>query len=44
MEAQLQEVQQQALSMQAQMKLLTAIERMKRSQEQRIVQQQITAL
>jgi uncharacterized protein with PIN domain len=44
LEAQLQESQQQAFSLQAQMKLLTAVERMKRSQEQRIVQQQITAL
>jgi uncharacterized protein with PIN domain len=44
LEAQLQEAQQQAFSLQAQMKLLTAVERMKRSQEQRTVQQQITAL
>jgi hypothetical protein len=34
LEAQLQEAQQQAFSVQAQMKLLTTVERMKRSQEQ----------
>jgi prefoldin subunit 5 len=39
LEAQLQEVKQQASTMQAQMKLLTAVEKMKRSQEQCIVQQ-----
>jgi hypothetical protein len=44
MEAQLQEAQQQAFFMQAQMKLLTTVERMKRSQEQCTVQQQITSL
>jgi chromosome segregation ATPase len=44
LEAQLQEAQQQALTVQAQMKSLTAVERMKRSQEQRTVQQQITAI
>jgi hypothetical protein len=44
LEAQLQEAQQQALSVQAQMKLLTVVERMKRSQEQCVVQQQITAI
>jgi uncharacterized protein with PIN domain len=44
LEAQLQEVQQQSFSLQAQMKLLIAVERMKRSQEQRTVQQQITSL
>jgi hypothetical protein len=44
LEAQLQEAQQQALFVQAQMKLFTTIERMKRSQEQHAVQQQITAL
>jgi multidrug resistance efflux pump len=44
LEAQLQEAQQQALTVQAQMKSLTAVERMKRSQEQRTAQQQITAI
>jgi uncharacterized protein YdcH (DUF465 family) len=44
LEAQLQEAQQQAFSVQVQMKLLTTVERMKRSQEQCAVQQQITAL
>jgi prefoldin subunit 5 len=38
LEAQLQEVQQQALTVQAQMKSLTAVERMKISQEQHTVQ------
>jgi hypothetical protein len=42
--AQLQEVQQQELTIQAQMKSLTAVERMKRSQEQRAIQQQINAI
>jgi hypothetical protein len=44
LEAQLQEVQQQALTVQAQMKSLTVVERMKRSQEQCAAQQQITAI
>jgi hypothetical protein len=44
LEAQLQEAQQQALTVQAQMKSLTAVERMKRSQEQHTAQQQITAI
>jgi hypothetical protein len=44
LEAQLQEAQQQALIVQAQMKSLTAVERMKRSQEQCVAQQQITAI
>jgi hypothetical protein len=39
LEAQLQEAQQQTLSVQVQMKLLTVVERMKRSQEQHMVQQ-----
>jgi hypothetical protein len=43
LEAQLQEAQQQAFSLQAQMKLLTVVERMKRSHEQRTVQQKITS-
>jgi phage shock protein A len=42
LEAQLQKAQQKAPNMQAQMKLLTAVERMRRSQEQRVVQQKIT--
>jgi uncharacterized protein with PIN domain len=44
LEVQLQEAQKQALSIQAQMKLLIAVERMKRSQEQCAVQQQIIAI
>jgi hypothetical protein len=44
LEAQLQEAQQQASSVQEQMKLLTAKERMKRSQEQCTIQQQITVI
>jgi hypothetical protein len=44
LEAQLQEVKQQALTVQAQMKMLTVVEKMKRSQEQRAVQQQVTAI
>jgi hypothetical protein len=44
MEAQLQEVKQQASTAQAQMNMLTAVEKMKRSQEQCGVQQQITAI
>jgi hypothetical protein len=44
MEAQLQEVQQQEFFMEAHMKLLTAIEIMKRYQKQCAVQKQITAL
>jgi uncharacterized protein with PIN domain len=43
-EAQLQEAQQQEFSVQEQMKLLTVVERMKRSQEQRTVQQHITTI
>jgi hypothetical protein len=39
LEAQLQEAKQQASTLQAQMKLLTVVEKMKRSQEQRVVQQ-----
>jgi hypothetical protein len=39
LESQLQEVQQQAPLIQAQMKLLTVVERMKISQEQCMVQQ-----
>jgi predicted RNase H-like nuclease (RuvC/YqgF family) len=39
LEAQLQEAKQQASTVQAQMKLLTAVEKMKRSQEQCAVQQ-----
>jgi 2'-5' RNA ligase len=41
---QLQEAQQQEFSMQAQMKLLITVERMKISQEQHAVQQHITVL
>jgi hypothetical protein len=44
LEAQLQEAKQHASTMQVQMKLLTAVEKMKRSQEQRVVQQQISAI
>jgi hypothetical protein len=44
LEAQLQEVPQQASTMQSQMKLITAVGRMKRSQEHHVVQQNITAI
>ena len=44
LEAQLQEAQQQEFPVQAQMKLLTVVERMKRSQEHHIVQQHISTL
>jgi hypothetical protein len=44
LEAQLQEAQQHAFSIQVQMKLLTVVERMKKSQEQCAVQKQITAI
>jgi hypothetical protein len=44
MEAQLQEAQQQALTFQVQMKSLTAVKIMKRSQEQRVAQQHITVI
>jgi hypothetical protein len=44
LEAQLQEAQQQASTVQAQMKSLTAVDKMKRSQEQCAVQQQITSI
>jgi hypothetical protein len=44
LEAQLQEAQQQAFSLQVQMKLLTIVERMKRCQEKRTIRQQIIAL
>jgi hypothetical protein len=44
MESQLQESQHQAFIMQAQMKLLTTIEKMKISQEQRAFQQDITTI
>jgi hypothetical protein len=44
LEAQLQEAKKQALTVQAQMKLLTAVERMKISQEHCAVQQQITTI
>jgi hypothetical protein len=37
-------VKQQASPVQAQLKLLTAVENMKRSQEQRTVQQQVTSI
>jgi hypothetical protein len=44
LEAQLQEAQQKASTVQVQMKLLTVVEQMKRSQEKHAVQQQITAI
>jgi hypothetical protein len=44
LEAQLQEAQQHAFSVQSQMKLLTTLEIMKRSQKQCTIQHQITAL
>ena len=44
LEVQLQEAQQQAFSLQTQMMLLTTVERMKRSQKQRTIQQWITTL
>jgi hypothetical protein len=44
LEAQLQEVKQQASTMKAQMKLLTAVMKMKRSHEQCTIQQQITVI
>jgi uncharacterized protein (DUF736 family) len=44
LEAQLQEAQKKESTVQAQMKFLTAVERMKRSHEQRVVQQHITAI
>jgi len=44
LEAQLQEAQQQEFSLQMKMKLLTVVERMKRSWEQCTVQQKITTL
>jgi phage-related minor tail protein len=44
LESQLQEVKQQASTVQAQLKLLLAIEKMKRSQEVHIVQQQVHAI
>jgi hypothetical protein len=44
LEAQLQEVKQQTSTAQAKMKLLIAVEKMKRSQEQHVVQQQVIAI
>jgi hypothetical protein len=44
LEAHLQEEKQQASTVKEQMKLLTAVEKMKRSQEQCTVQQQVTAI
>jgi hypothetical protein len=44
LEAQLQEVKQKASTMLAQMKMLTALENMKRLQEQCTVQKQVTAI
>jgi hypothetical protein len=41
LEAQLHEAKQQESTMQAQMKLLTAVEKMKRSQEKSVVQQKL---
>lgn len=44
LESQLQEAKQQATTVQAQLKPLSAVERMKRSQEQRTIQQQVHAI
>jgi chromosome segregation ATPase len=44
LEAQLQEEKQQVSTVKAQLKLLTAVEKMKRSQEQHVVQQHVTAI
>jgi chromosome segregation ATPase len=44
LESQLQEAKKQAATVQAQLKPLSAVERMKRSQEQRTVQQQVHAI
>jgi hypothetical protein len=44
LESQLQEVKQQEATVQAQLKLLSPVERMKRSQEQCMVQQQVHAI
>jgi hypothetical protein len=44
LEAQLQEAKQKASTVQTQMKLLIAVEKLKRSQEQHAFQQQVTAI
>jgi hypothetical protein len=44
LESQLQESKQQAATVQAQLKLFSAVEKMKRSQEQCVVQQQVHAI